>query len=105
MYVKHTTMVKTVKAYDLKVGDVLIGSGSTVIVAPVLANPCGLRTNMYRKTDIVLTVKYANGKESTRVWNKNTTMKVNRFDEIEVTPKIVGESMMVINGNVLSHKI
>jgi hypothetical protein len=71
-------MIMTVKANDLKVGDLLTATNSIIIVAPVLANPCGLRNVMYRKTDIVLTVRYSSGKESTRVWNKNTQIKIQR---------------------------
>ena len=67
----------TVKAIDLKVGDLLTGSNSVILIAPVLANPCGVRC-FYKKTDILITVRYASGKESTRVWNKNTVMKIVR---------------------------
>lgn len=69
----------TIRAKDLKVGDTLIATNATVTVAPVLANPAGARNTMYRENDIILTVRYSTGKESTRVWNKNTTVKITRF--------------------------
>lgn len=67
-----------VKAINLKVGDKLSATDSTVVVAPVLANPAGIKKSIYRKTDIVISVKYANGLESVRVWNKNTEIKIDR---------------------------
>lgn len=68
-----------VKAINLKIGDKLTASGTTIVKAPILANPAGIRSLGYNKvTDVILTVRYASGVESVRVWNKNTEIKIER---------------------------
>lgn len=62
-------MTKTVKVKDLKKGDDL---GGTVLTADPLyiGNYCG------SKDRAQVSVRYANGKETTRIWGWQTTVKI-----------------------------
>lgn len=55
---------------DLQVGDNL---GSCTIIA----NPVNIGDYMGQKNRVQINVRYSNGKESTRIWGKYTTVTVN----------------------------
>lgn len=61
--------MKEVHVKDLKAGDDL--GGTTIISAPVyIGNYLGQKNRMQ------VTVRYSNGKESTRIWGASTTVKI-----------------------------
>lgn len=66
---------KKVKAKDLKVGDYLPMTQSTVVVAP----SAGLKTP---RGKVDLTVEFSNGQRQTKTWNKNTDISVQIKDNV-----------------------
>lgn len=68
--------MKTVRVKDLKSGDEL--GGCTIIESPVLVGDYGGSKNQMR-----LKVRYSNGKESTRYWGQNTTVKIYTNENME----------------------
>ena len=60
---------KTVRVSDLKAGDNL---GNCLI----LASPSFIGDYCGQKNRVAVQVRFANGQESTRIWGKNTTVKI-----------------------------
>lgn len=61
---------RNVRVADLKAGDTL--GRCTIVSAPVwIGNYMGSKNRMSVK------VRYADGKEDTRIWGRDTTVKVN----------------------------
>ncbi len=70
--VTYLSTGKTVKVKDLKAGDQLGNS-------EIISNPVFVGDYLGSKNQMRLKVRYANGKEVTRYWGQNTTLKIYNF--------------------------